>query len=101
MAQFIERMPQSRTHRRSSAASPSKTAVACELGHPREALHRAKRPIVPAVEILTSDAVLMRDDDEDGVLLGRWYLRGASREALSEAVGQDWETCASGSSVAG
>lgn len=59
---------------------------------PREVLHRAKRPAVPAVEIPAADAALMREDDEDGVLLGRWYLRGASREALAAAVGQDWET---------
>lgn len=59
---------------------------------PREVLHRAKRPPVPEVEIPAADAALMRDNDEDGVLLGRWYLRGASRETLAAAVGQDWET---------
>lgn len=59
---------------------------------PREVLHRAKRPVVPAVEIPAADADLMRDNDQDGVLLGRWYLHGASREALAAAVGQDWET---------
>ncbi|MFB8370371.1 hypothetical protein ACFC25_13510 [Pseudarthrobacter sp. NPDC055928] len=59
---------------------------------PREVLHRAKRPAVSAVEIPAAGAALMRDDDEDGVLLGRWYLRGASREALAAAVGRHWET---------
>lgn len=55
-------------------------------------LHRAKRPAVPAVLIPAADAAAMRSDDEDGVLLGRWYLLGASRDELSAAVGQDWET---------
>jgi hypothetical protein len=34
----------------------------------------------------------MQSDDEAGVLLVRWYLYGATREALAAAVGQNWET---------
>lgn len=55
-------------------------------------LHRARRPAVPAVAIPAADAARMRDDDEDGTLLARWYLHGATREDLAAAVGQDWET---------
>lgn len=55
-------------------------------------LHRAKRPAVPDVVIPGAEAERMQSDDEDGVLLGRWYLYGATREALAAAVGQNWET---------
>ncbi|HEX9089525.1 MAG TPA: hypothetical protein VF867_18690 [Arthrobacter sp.] len=83
VSRFTARHPDTgRTHR-SYPAAPEGT---------REVLARARRPQVPAVAIPAGDAALMQADDEAGVLLGRWYLYGASRDALAAAVGQDWET---------
>lgn len=57
-----------------------------------DVLARARRPRVPDVIIPEADAALLRAPEDDGRLLGRWYLHGASRAALATAVGQDWET---------
>lgn len=55
-------------------------------------LSRARRPRIKAAVIPAAAVARLRASDDDGGALGRWYLRGASREALAAAVGQDWET---------